>query len=142
MLDSFSVFRVRLGYLSSFLSTSCITSLHFIPDSDEGKWYFSVINFRLYFRRLAIPVFHPRGCSGGGSGLFVLYGYVQAEQGMVFKVLSLRVYNFTIKRLEQGVFLDWKPLKECQDLQWAGLISNTNVFLLNIYFHDFSVKIT
>ncbi|XP_073254168.1 phosphorylase b kinase regulatory subunit alpha, skeletal muscle isoform-like isoform X1 [Porites lutea] len=27
--------RVRLGYLSSFLSTSCITSLHFIPDSDE-----------------------------------------------------------------------------------------------------------
>ncbi|XP_078369919.1 phosphorylase b kinase regulatory subunit alpha, liver isoform-like isoform X2 [Oculina patagonica] len=27
--------RVRLGYLSDFLSTSCITSLHFIPDSDE-----------------------------------------------------------------------------------------------------------
>jgi len=30
--------RVRLGYLSDFLSTSCITSLHFISDSDEGKW--------------------------------------------------------------------------------------------------------
>ncbi|KAJ7372040.1 Phosphorylase b kinase regulatory subunit alpha [Desmophyllum pertusum] len=27
--------RVRLGYLSDFLSTSCTTSLHFIPDSDE-----------------------------------------------------------------------------------------------------------
>lgn len=27
--------RVRLGYLSDFLSTSCITSLHFIPGSDE-----------------------------------------------------------------------------------------------------------
>ena len=30
-----------------------------------------------------------------------------------------RVYNFTIKRLEQGVFLDWKSFKECEDLQWA-----------------------
>ena len=70
MLDSFSVFRVRLGYLSSFLSTSCITSLHFIPDSDEGKWYFSVIDFRLYFRRLPIPVFHPGGWGGGGGGRF------------------------------------------------------------------------
>ena len=70
MLDSFSVFRVRLGYLSSFLSTSCITSLHFIPDSDEGKWYFSVINFRLYFRRLPIPVFHsPRGVGRGSLSL-------------------------------------------------------------------------
>lgn len=27
--------RVRLGYLSDFLSTSCFTSLHFLPDSDE-----------------------------------------------------------------------------------------------------------
>ena len=97
MRDSFSVFRVRLGYLSSFLSTSCITSLHFIPDSDEGKWYFSVINFRLYFRRFPIPVFHsPKGRGRGGGGkwglspLFGLYGYVlcASEQGMVFKVLS------------------------------------------------------
>jgi len=28
-----------------------------------------------------------------------------------------RVYNFTIKRLEQGVFLDWKPFMECEDLK-------------------------
>lgn len=28
--------RVRLGYLSDFLSTSCFTSLHFLPDSDEA----------------------------------------------------------------------------------------------------------
>ena len=94
MLDSFSVFRVRLGYLSSFLSTSCITSLHFIPDSDEGKCYFSVIDFRLYFRRLPIPVFHsPKGGGRWGlSPLFGLYGYVlcASEQGMVFKVLSLK----------------------------------------------------
>ena len=90
MLDSFSVFRVRLGYLSSFLSTSCITSLHFIPDSDEGKWYFSVIDFRLYFRRLPIPVFHPGGW-GGGGGVSLIWPIriCAAEQGMVFKVLSL-----------------------------------------------------
>ena len=28
-----------------------------------------------------------------------------------------RVYNFTIKRLQQGVVLDWKPFKECEDLR-------------------------
>ena len=40
-----------------------------------------------------------------------------AEQAMVFKVLVLnRVYNFTIKCLEQGVFLD-KPFKECEHLR-------------------------
>ena len=88
MLDSFSVFRVRLGYLSSFLSTSCITSLHFIPDSDEGKWYFSVNDFRLYFRRLPIPVFYPGGW-GGGVSLIWPIRICAAEQGMVFKVLSL-----------------------------------------------------
>ena len=39
------------------------------------------------------------------------------EQAMIFKVLVLnRVYNFTIKRLEQGVFLD-KPFKECEHLR-------------------------
>ena len=51
-----------------------------------------------------------------------------------------RVYNFTIKHLEQGVFLDWKPFKECEDLQWVAYICNTDNFFLNIYFHDFSVK--
>ena len=116
MLDSFSVFRVRLGYLSSFLSTSCITSLHFIPDSDEGKWYFSVIDFRLYFHRLPIPVFHPRGWGGGGSLLFGPYGYVPLNRVWFSRSWVLhRVYNFTIKRLEQGVVLDWKPFKECQE---------------------------
>ena len=40
-----------------------------------------------------------------------------AEQAMVFKVLVLnRVYNFTNKCLEQGVFLG-KPFKECEHLR-------------------------
>ena len=46
-----------------------------------------------------------------------------------------RLYNFTIKRLEQGVFLDWKPFEECQDFcdeqcTFAILI----IFFLNFYF--------
>ena len=88
VLDSFSVFRVRLGHLSSFLSTSCITSLHFIPDSDQGKWYFSVINFRFYFRRLPIPVFHLPGGGEEGSPLFGLYGYVLCASGHTFQGLE------------------------------------------------------
>ena len=37
-----------------------------------------------------------------------------------------RVRNFTIKRLEQGVFLDWRLFKECEDLPSAVYICNTN----------------
>ena len=42
-----------------------------------------------------------------------------AEQSIVFKVLSLKLgqYNSTIERLEQRVFLDWKPFEECEDLR-------------------------
>ena len=28
----------------------------------------------------------------------------------------------------QGVFLDWKPFKECEHLRWAVYICNTNNF--------------
>ena len=45
-----------------------------------------------------------------------------AEQAMAFQGVESfknRVCNFTviIKRLEQGVFLDWKPFKESEDLR-------------------------
>ena len=45
-----------------------------------------------------------------------------AEQAMAFQgaeSFKNRVCNFTviIKRLEQGVFLDWKPFKESEDLR-------------------------
>ena len=79
---------------------------------------------------------------GGGTPLFVQYGYVPQNRiwlsgSWVFN----GVYNFTIKRLEQGaVFLNWKPFKECEDLRWAVYICNTNNFFLHICFHDFSVK--
>ena len=78
---------------------------------------------------------------GGGTPLFGLYGYVPLNRVRFsrFWVLN-RVYNFTIERLELGVFLDWKPFKECEDLRWAVYICNTNNFFLNICFHDFSVK--
>ena len=54
--------------------------------------------------------------AGGGHSLIWPIQVCAAEQGVAFKVLN-RVYNFTIKRLEQGVSLDWKPLKECKDLR-------------------------
>ena len=60
------------------------------------------------------------GQKTGGHSLIWPIRVCAAEQGMVFKVLSLlnRVYNFTIKCREQGeVFLDWKPFKECEDLR-------------------------
>ena len=50
------------------------------------------------------------------------------------------MYNLTTKRLENGVFLDWKPFKDCEDLRWSFYIWNTNNFFLSIDFHDFSVK--
>ena len=78
---------------------------------------------------------------GGGTPLFGLHGYVPLNRLWFsrFWVLN-RVYNFIIERLELGVFLEWKPFKECEDLRWAVYICNTNNFFLNIYFHDFSVK--
>ena len=50
-----------------------------------------------------------------------------------------RVYNFTIKLLEQGVVLDWKPFKECEDDQ-RSTFAIPIIFFLNTYFHDFSVE--
>ena len=56
---------------------------------------------------------------GGGGGkehsLIWSMRVCAAEQGMVFKLN--RVYNFTTERLEQRVFLDWKPFSECEDLR-------------------------
>ena len=79
--------------------------------------------------------------SGEGTPLFGLYGYVPLNRVWFSRSWVLnRVYNFTIERLELGVFLDWKPFKECEDLRWAVYICNTNNFFLDICFHDFSVK--
>ena len=91
----------------------------------------------LWLGNLAWDFFFP----GGGTPLFGLYGYVPLNRVRFsrFWVLN-RIYNFTIERLELGVFLDWKPFKECEDLRWAVYICNTNNFFLHICFHDFSVK--
>ena len=79
--------------------------------------------------------------SRGRFSLIWLKRVWAAEQGVVFKVSSLKQgINFTIERLELGVFLDWKPFKECEDLRWAVYLCKTNNFFLNIYFHDFSVE--
>ena len=43
-----------------------------------------------------------KGPGGGGTPIFGIYGYVPLNRH---------------KRLEQGVSLDWKPFKECEDLR-------------------------
>ena len=79
-----------------------------------------------------------QGGGGGSTSLFGLSTYVLLNRVWFSRSWVLnRVYNFTNKCLEQGVFLDWKPFK---DLRWVIYICNTNIFFLNIYFHDFSVK--
>ena len=63
---------------------------------------------------------YHEGVGGGGGSLLWPIRVCAAEQGMVFRVLSIKrgPYNFTIKSLEQGVvFLDWRPFKECEDLR-------------------------
>ena len=56
-----------------------------------------------------------KGGGGGGDGGHSLTWPIRvcaAEQGMVFKVLSLKQgIHFTINRPEQDVFLDWKAFK-------------------------------
>ena len=39
--------------------------------------------------------------------------YVPLNRVCFSRSWVFRVYNFTIKRLEQGVFLDWKPFRVC-----------------------------
>ena len=78
---------------------------------------------------------------GGGTPLFGLCGYTLLNRVWQRSWVLNRVYNLTIKCLEQGVFLDWKHFKECEDLRWAVYICNTNDFFFrNIHFHDFSLK--
>ena len=67
------------------------------------------------------------GGGGGGTPLFGLYGYVPLIRVWFSGSWVLKwVSNLTIKRLEKGVFLDWKPFKDCEDLQWAFNIWDTN----------------
>ena len=69
---------------------------------------------------------------GGGYSLIWPIQVCAAEQGMVFKVLSLK----------RGVFLDWKPIrvwtvKTCNE---RSTIAIPIIFFLNIHFHDYCVK--
>ena len=94
-------------------------------------WYHWINSGNFYGAKIRHAIF-----SRGRHSLIWPMRVCAAEQGMVFKVLSLnRVYNFTIERLELGVFLDWKPFKECEDLRWAVYICKTNNFFLNIYLY-------
>ena len=71
------------------------------------------------FRRVTCLGAYPLRGGGGGHYHILPIRVLDAEQDMVLKVRRRenRVYNFTIERLKQGVFLNWKPFKECKDLR-------------------------
>ena len=58
-----------------------------------------------------------------------------AVQGMVFKVLSLQPGYFHIRCLDQGGFLNWKPLKRVERMAMSSLQAGGKN---NFYFLIFS----
>ena len=79
-----------------------------------------------------------------GHSLIGIYGYVPLNRVWYSGSWVLnRVYGFTIKRLEQGVFFEWNPLKECEGYRWA--VSNVyqqllllTISLQNVKLHSVS----
>ena len=67
---------------------------------------------------------------GGGHSLIWPIRLCAADQGIVFRVLSL----------EKGVFLDWKPFNDCKTWHERSTFEIPIIFSLSIGFHDFSVK--
>ena len=80
----------------------------------------------------------PLEGGGGGHSLIWPIRVGDAEQDMVFKGRrgENRVYNFTIERLKQGVFLNWKPFKDLRSVKTCDERSTfvtPTTFFLNIY---------
>ena len=67
----------------------------------------------------------------GGTPLFGLCGYVPLNRVWFSRSW---VYDFTIKRLEQGVFLDWKPSKSVKTCEERPTFAIPIIFFLNIHF--------
>ena len=67
----------------------------------------------------------------GGTPLLGLCGYVPLNSVWFSRSW---VYDFTIKRLEQGVFLDWKPSKSVKTCEERPTFAIPIIFFLNIYF--------
>ena len=76
---------------------------------------------------------------GGGHSLIWPIQVWAAEQGLVFEVLSLK-QGIQFKRLEQCVFLDWKPFKESEDFNEPSTFAIPIISFVNVYFHDLSVE--
>ena len=67
----------------------------------------------------------------GGTPLLGLCGYVPLNSVWFSRSW---VYDFTIKRLEQGVFLNWKPSKSVKTCEERPTFAIPIIFFLNIYF--------
>ena len=76
-------------------------------------------------------IFSPGGGGERGTPLFGLCGHVPLNRVWFSRSW---VYDFTIKRLEQGVFLDWKPSKSVKTCEERPTFAIPIIFFLNIYF--------
>ena len=76
-------------------------------------------------------IFSPGGGGKRGTPLFGLCGHVPLNRVWFSRSW---VYDFTIKRLEQGVFLDWKPSKSVKTCEERPTFAKPIIFFLNIYF--------
>ena len=104
------------------MSVVCVMCLFTAMRKSEMSMHAHMLQYLIplfRFRRVTCLGAYP--LRGGGRGHSLIWPILvwDAEQDMVFKVRRRenRVYNFTIERLKQGVFLNWKPFKECKDLR-------------------------
>ena len=86
----------------------------------------------------------PTSCpppGGGGTPLFGLCGYVPLNRVWFSRTwVSNMVYNFTIKRLEQGLFWTGSSSESVKTCDERSTFAIPIIFFLDIYFHDFSLK--
>ena len=103
------------------MSVVCVMCLFTAMRKSEMSMHAHMLQYLIplfRFRRVTCLGAYPLRGGGGHSLIWPILVW-DAEQDMVFKVQRRenRVYNFTIERLKQGVFLNWKPFKECKDLR-------------------------
>ena len=132
MLDSFFCFQSSAGLPFQLLEHVLHHQSAFYSRQRRRQVVFFSHRFYALFPPSPDSCLSSRRLGGGGGGgrgflppppppppptlLFGPYGYVPLNRVWFSRSWVLhRVYNFTIKRLEQGVVLDWKPFKECQE---------------------------
>ena len=123
------------------MSVVCVMCLFTAMRKSEMSMHAHMLQYLIplfRFRRVTCLGAYPLRRGGGGHSLIWPILVWDAEQDMVFKVRRRenRVYNFTIERLKQGVFLKWKPFKDLRSVKTCDERSTfvtPTTFFLNIY---------